>query len=122
MKFFNPHPGQSEGQTLPVQVRLLDASGNAVSETRQLTVPPGGFAVVNFKRTDVNLPGDSLTGRVETTAEVRTTALWGVRAQTRLLFQISDDLTGKTAVALEPGVADLNLVRWQYAARKTVLT
>jgi hypothetical protein len=112
MKFFNPRGrGESEGQPLPVQVRLLDEAGNAVSETRQITVPPGGFASINFKRTDVALPGDSLTGRVETTAEFRTRPLWAVRAQPGLLLQVFDDLTGKTTVAMEPAIVDRDPLR-----------
>jgi len=109
LKFFNLQvDGESDGQPIPVQVRLLDAAGNPVSESRQITIPPGGFAVINFKRTDVDLPGDSLTGRVETSAVFRTTQLWGLRARGRLMYEVFDDLTGKTTVALEPTVGNLN--------------
>ena len=93
---------------MPIQVRLLDAAGNAASETRQITVPPGGFALIDFKRSDVALPGDSLTGRVETIAEFRTVPLWGVRAHGRIMYEVFDDLTGKTTVAGQPEIGDLN--------------
>jgi hypothetical protein len=106
-RFSNPRVDGESGQPLPVQVRLLDADGNAVSESRQVTVLPGTFAVINFKRADVNLPGDSLTGRVETSAEVRTVPLWGVRTRPRMMWEVFDDLTGKTTVALQPSQDDL---------------
>jgi hypothetical protein len=100
MRFFNPRvEGESAGRPMPVQVRLLDAAGNVVSESRAITVPPGEFGVINFKRDDVNLPGDSLTGRVETSAELRTVPLWGLRARGRMMYEVFDDLTGKTTVA-----------------------
>jgi hypothetical protein len=112
LKFFNPRVnGGSEGQPMPVQVRLLDAAGNAVSEIRQIIVPPGEFALINFKRNDVNLPGDSLTGRVETSAEFRTMPLWGLRVGSRLMYEVFDDLTGKTTVAWQPIIEDLILSR-----------
>jgi hypothetical protein len=111
LKFSNPLTGgESDGQPMPVQVRLLDADGNAVSESRQVNVLPGTFAVINFKRIDVDLPGDSLTGRVETSAEVRTVPLWGLRTRGRFGYEVFDDLTGKTIVALQPSQDDLVFV------------
>jgi len=108
LKFLTLRPNREfDGEPTLVQVRLLDAAGNAVSETRQITLPPEGFGLIDFKRSDVALPGDSLTGRVETIAEFRTTPLWGVRARGRFNYEVFDDLTGKTTVAGQP---DLNLL------------
>jgi hypothetical protein len=101
-KFFNPRlEGESDAQAIPVQVSLTDAAGNTVAESREITVAPGGFGVIDFKRADINLPGDSLTGRTETTAKLRTVPLWGLRARGRLFIQVIDDLTGKTTVGGE---------------------
>jgi hypothetical protein len=106
LKFLALRPNREfDAEPTLVQVRLLDAAGNAVSETRQITLPPDGFGLIDFKRSDVALPGDSLTGRVETIAEFRTTPLWGVRARGRFNYEVFDDLTGKTTVAGQP---DLN--------------
>ena len=106
LKFLTLRPNREfDAEPTLVQVRLLDAAGNAVSETRQITLPPEGFGLIDFKRSDVALPGDSLTGRVETIAEFRTTPLWGVRARGRFNYEVFDDLTGKTTVAGQP---DLN--------------
>jgi hypothetical protein len=99
LRFSNPLTDGESSQPLPVQITLLDAAGNAVSQSREVTVMPGEFALINFKRTDINVPGDSLTGRVETSAKVRTVPLWGLRTRGRFGYEVFDDLTGKTTVA-----------------------
>jgi hypothetical protein len=87
------------GQPVSFQVSLLDGTGKVIAESAEVTVPAGGFGLIDFKRSDIPAAGDSLTGRVETSAKIRTVPLWGLRARPLIQVQVIDDISGKTTVA-----------------------
>ena len=52
------------------RVKLFLADGTLILESPEVLIPEGGFTFVDFRRVDLPVPGDSLTGRVQVLAQV----------------------------------------------------
>lgn len=102
---FNPsEPGSPAGrEPLRARVKLYDAHGNLIAESAEVRIAAGQFHSFDFNRADLPLAGEPGTSR----AEIRTTALWGVRARHSFgpddipaSLEIVDNGTGQTTAAL----------------------
>jgi hypothetical protein len=68
----DPNQLQREDVQEPARARitLFLADGSPIRQSPELLIPEGGFNFVDFRRTDLPVPGDSLTGRVQVLAKV----------------------------------------------------
>ena len=82
---FNPEATDERGEPIRMQMKLYDAQGNTIAASPEVVIPAGEFRFVEFKRDDLPIAGDPGTGLLE----VRTTPLWGVRANVRIRVSTS---------------------------------
>ena len=94
---FNPSKTESGGPNEPIslQLKLYDARGDVIAESRQIEIPPGEFRSVDFNNDQ--LPAVSEPGARN---QVRTRPLWGVRLRSTSLvttsLEIVDSSTGSS--------------------------
>jgi hypothetical protein len=99
---------RSDVQRSRVSLVVVTFNGQTttVAQTDEIEIPAGGSHSFDFKRDDINLPGEPVTGRLELRIEVR--SLWrsGGRAQIKEsgaglflpIFEVVDNADGKTTV------------------------
>jgi hypothetical protein len=98
---FNPNePSERERREVFVQVTMLDARGAAIAQSNEISIPPGAFRSVDFKRDDLPLSG----GRAQTRAQVRYRTFSIVDRTQLTVFPTSieliDDVTGHTTLLI----------------------
>jgi hypothetical protein len=65
----NPDPEEREIEPLRIRVRLLTPGRSLIAQTEAPAVGVGKFQYFDFNRDDISLPGDVLTGRLQTLLE-----------------------------------------------------
>src|SRR5262245_30282634 len=63
-------PRNEQTEPSRARVRLLLSDGSVIRQSPEFLVPLGGFNFVDFRRADLPVPGDVLTGRVQVLAQV----------------------------------------------------
>ena len=99
---FDPNqlrPRDEQREPVRARIRLLLADGTLIRQSVDFLIPEGGFSFIDFRRIDLPVSGDSLTGRVQVLAKAflfvrdpRASDLSLVSAE------IIDATTGKTLV------------------------
>jgi hypothetical protein len=97
---FNPPSSESEAQSEPVgaHVKIFDGSGNLITQSQELVIPPGEFRSFDFNRFALSLSGEPGTNR----AQARIKPFFNF--QSELLspvlasFEIIDNSAGKTVL------------------------
>jgi len=92
-------PRNEQSEPARARVRLFLADGTTISQSPEFLIPEGEFNFVDFRRADLPVPGDSLTGRVQVLAQV----ILFVRDHNRLALspvsgEIINAITGQTRV------------------------
>ena len=111
-------PPKREIEPLRIRVRLLAANRSVIAEQEAAAVAPGQFQSFDFNRDEISLPGESPTGRLQTTLEA--TVSGQIKYPNRVLNQgipetfedsveVIDNSTGQTAVHSGRGANELSL-------------
>jgi len=61
---------QEQSEPVRARVTLFLADGTPIRQSPEFLIPLGGFNFVDFRRTDLPVPGDSITGRVQVLAKI----------------------------------------------------
>src|SRR5262245_65962475 len=69
---FNPAPAGEVGEPISMQMRLYNEQGRVIAKSAEVTIPPGEFRTISFKRDELSLAGEPGTGILQ----VRTVPLW----------------------------------------------
>jgi hypothetical protein len=93
---FNPEMTDSGEPNEPISLRLklFDAHGNVIAESRAVQIPPGEFRSVDFNHDELPIAGEPGTTR----KQIRTQPLWGLRHRPLIhvptSLEIIDSTTG----------------------------
>lgn len=96
----NPNEPGSRGGREPVhmKVKLYDAHSNVIAESDEVAIPANEFRSIGFSRSDISLPGEEGTGRLQVRAAC--SARMPVRGKKIDEFtaslEIIDNITGMT--------------------------
>jgi len=77
---FNPAPAGEVGEPINLQMNLYNEQGRVITKSAEVTIPPGEFRTVSFKRDELPFAGEPGTGILQ----VRTTPLWHFTASSRV--------------------------------------
>jgi hypothetical protein len=102
-----PAPPGEDGRKykMLVAVTILDARGQAIAHSDEITLNPGEFHSFDFKRTDLPLTGESGTGRLQVRSEIRRRFFPGIASRIPQgefpgAVELIDSSSGKTMLLL----------------------
>lgn len=113
----DPELEDREFEPLRIRVRLLAADRSLIAQTEAPAVGVGQFQFFDFNRDGISLPGEALTGRLQTRLEVMVS---GVKYRNVILKQaivesfedtieIIDNVSGRTTVSTGGGANEMSL-------------
>jgi hypothetical protein len=114
----NPDAQKREINPLLIRVRLLAADRSVLAEQEAPAVAAGQFQSFDFNRDEINLPGESLTGRLQTIVEATVSGRFkysGIVLKPGILetfedsVEVLDNSTGQTSVHSGRGANELSL-------------
>ena len=107
----DPDPEERQIEPLRIRVRLIAADRSVIAQSEAPAVGVGRFQVFDFNRDGITLPGEALTGRLQTRLEV---IVSGLKYRNIILKQaivesfddtieIIDNVSGRTTVSTGGG-------------------
>jgi hypothetical protein len=113
----NPDPAEREIEPLRIRVRLLSPDRSVIAQTEAPAVGVGEFQYFDFNRDEISLPGEVLTGRLQTLLEATVS---GVKYRHLILkngivetfddtIEVFDNFVGGTTVGYGRGVNQIVL-------------
>jgi hypothetical protein len=77
---FNPAPAGEAGEPISMRMSLYNEQGRVIANSAEVTIPPGEFRTISFRRDELPLAGEPGTGILQ----VRTVPLWHFTSNIRV--------------------------------------